>query len=241
MVAHLELRTNFPGERAMKNRKERIGSAVLFLLVILLVFACGGVDAEAPAMSPVSEDEVGESDADGKADRLQEIQESEESEDGEGRGEEPLFGETEGEEIGEEEEEDEDRCRRICFKLSWCNEEGVDLAACVASCEEVEYSGIVKEDVFTCLDDASSCVEAGRCEDRIEICSEVCGVYNYCGYEDDGRACMEWCSAKIWNGIHDWNSQFCVESKGAQGLCGEVESCGLGWRESDQEWADERD
>ena len=231
----MEHREHYRRENAMKNTMNVIVGMLIFVWASLLILACGGLDAEAPAMSPLSEaswpeeeqEQEEEKGAD-KGDQLLEISAGGEAAEIESETSGTIGGG--GEEGGEDGER---RCARICFKLSWCNPEGIELAECVENCEEVEYSGIVKEEVFECLDDAPLCRDVARCEDRIESCAEICGVGDHCGFFEDGQECMRWCSEEIWSGRLDWSTQWCVESRGGEGLCEEVQECGLRWREEE--------
>lgn len=125
------------------------------------------------------------------------------------------------------EEWEDNSCAKVCVKTLWCADDGGDLETCVNACEEARYSGIVPGRAFDCLMEAEGCVEVGRCEDKIEACTEVCGVYNQCGHFADGVGCHQWCATEVWAGRLDWEVQGCITAAGRADACGDVAECGL--------------
>ncbi len=119
----------------------------------------------------------------------------------------------------EEEHEARLRCGEVCFKASWCSEGAVELGTCMEECEEVEETGLIQGPVMECLVGAESCVEVGQCEAQVEICTEICGFYDYCGFFDEGAGCHSWCVGQMWSGHLGWEEVGCLDQAGRDGDC----------------------
>ena len=209
--------------------------AVIFGAVMLV--ACGALDTDAPAQSPeggdehavdeeASRDHLHPFEESGKADDLEVV----ETDDGEEQGGEDV-------EQGDEDEEESEgeqsyhRCIDVCFKSLWCNEDGPDYADCVQHCQSAEASGLMKDDLLYCIEWADDCGDVAYCESMVEPCTEVCGVYDQCGYFNEGVGCHQWCVAEIWAGRLDWSAQGCVTAIGRNDACPDLAACGLDYEE----------
>jgi hypothetical protein len=133
----------------------------------------------------------------------------------------------ESEEEEPEEYESKMRCAQVCFKASWCSDGEVDLAGCMAECEVIEETGLLSEAVLSCMVDAQTCEALGQCESQVEICDEICGFYDYCGYFEEGAGCHGWCVQEMWVGRLGWEEVGCLDQAGRDADCQAMKGCGL--------------
>ena len=210
-----------------------------FLSVVfgaMLLVACGAFDTDAPALSPdggeeqaLEEESTGERvhtfETPSKSDDLQVVGDEQEGLPGD---DDSQYDDESQEDGGEDEEETSShRCIDICFKSLWCNEEGPDFEDCVQNCQVAEETGMMSENGLYCIEWADDCSDVAWCEGSVEPCTEVCGVYDQCGYFNEGIGCHQWCVAEIWAGRLDWSAQGCVTAIGRDDACPDLAGCGL--------------
>lgn len=197
-------------------------------ILVLVAGACGSLDAEAGASQ--SSSRAGSDEAEGessKADFMGDEGDEAEVEDHEIETGEERPHEEDG--LSEEEPEVSEReeCAVTCFKLTWCNPEGVELAACIEACAKMPQEGIISPRQMECFQEAQTCRDVRRCEEQIESCYEICDSTDACGVVAHGPDCLQWCSGEVWAGRMNWATQGCVVSAGIQNQCGELFECGL--------------
>lgn len=227
----------------MNGRKVRLfcaGIVLSFCWASGLLLGCGGFDSEVLAQEREGEALISMGGA--KADQLcsgaEERDDQTLHEEGEVIAGDALQDEMSSETEGNQDENSDDgddpyvqdsRCAVICFKLAWCQPDGVDLPQCIETCENAAEEGILAERILNCYEEAQTCSDLGRCHDRVEACTEVCDVMDYCGEVDHGPGCYQWCAEEILASRLDWGAQGCIVSAGAQMACDEVQYCGLSW------------
>lgn len=231
----------------MKNIINELGLVLGAVLLVLVMVACGGVDGDAPGYINVFEEDSSglENEVEassGKGDSIA-ISAGEDEGDAAVSGEEEGAGEGVREEVRSAENASEEiavpgdyqdgeafghaRCARICFKQAWCGEEGNDFVECLNNCEEAEFNGVISEWNMGCLDEAKTCSDVKRCENEIEACFDVCGMYEYCGTYGNIDACQGWCVGEIWGGRLDARARSCAWDAGVHDRCEELASCGF--------------
>ncbi len=215
----------------MSDKFATMGRLIMALGAAMLLMGCGGMETDPPASGSNGEDDEATKSQD-EEDRQEEVQhpftadsDTANSDTANSDTEDDGFDE-QSDDVIDDDYEDES-CASVCFKTLWCQEDGSDLESCIKSCESSRYNGILSGGVYDCLNEAEGCVEVARCEDQIEACTEICGVYNQCGHFSDGIGCHQWCAGQVWSDRLDWDVQGCITAAGRADACGDLAACGL--------------
>lgn len=199
------------------------------LFVILLLVACGGGDGDMPGHHEVFEEGTSElaSDDESSLEVVEEYEAAPEEEEDLGVGE----AEVEESERGAGLEDDEGsvvrECTEVCFKRTLCSDDGDEFESCLATCEATEFRGVVSDWDMRCLLQAETCGEVKLCEYEIEVCQDVCGMYEYCGTYGDIDTCHGWCIGEVWAGRLDVDAWSCAWDAGVHDRCEELGGCGF--------------
>lgn len=203
-----------------------IRQIVIASAAAMVMVACGGMDAEVPAMAPTSE-EASESEEASQAQDSEGLHQSSEDQQEELEMVAHPFSLPSGDPARENEPQDNDQCARSCFKFAWCGEGDTEFGDCLRRCEDTQFSGVIWDSNLQCFDEARNCLEVGYCENEIEACTDVCGVHAFCGVGKEIENCQSWCVEEIWAGRLDWSVHGCIDQIGRSGACEELSDCGL--------------
>lgn len=208
----------------MKRQIERkIRWMAVALLVAGGVAGCGSLDGDPPP-APVEPVDEGSDDS-SEGERLEPT--------------EVVFPFEPGEESDEHDEpnwHEDRRCAPKCFKALWCHDGESDaFGNCIDQCEDESYRDVVDDRPWQCLENAETCDEIAECEAGLEVCDQLCEVYEQCEYATSRSECRSWCAGRFWAGKVSGEVRDCAADVADEDRCPDLFDCGLGNPGSDSE------